>query len=366
MDISWIVRVALAKPATSMRGLAITCRDFFGEDSNTPCSRPTMSKIRDAFVEVVKDISASELAAAIRVLSAASSNIGQPRCFLTITMLHVQDEADMRLRSELPDNFDCKTPSRSRSSKVQNHIVTVHLPQGAKLTVPVELDALADKTSRTLATSFYAVVRNVSKIVLGAVGNTSAAWFFVHILVGDGIASNARAARLLWAMSTLAPPVDARMTYLLLVVVCATHIANLVAKDITIGYTAKLGIVNTAAARAAGEGVDASSMKNSLPACMAPACVRLYKYLCCQYYEEFLSQLKVHCATLEIIPPDGAGGESHPTVALLADLYTAHVVPGGLSKTLNMGFGVWKHKVPHYATEDYFSCPSAYKDRISA
>lgn len=51
----WIVRVALANPHASARALEACFRDICGVDHNV-VDRRTMGKIKDAFVEVVKEM----------------------------------------------------------------------------------------------------------------------------------------------------------------------------------------------------------------------------------------------------------------------------------------------------------------------
>ena len=91
----------------------------------------------------------------------------------------------------------------------------------------VSKSGLADKRAETIATSLDSVMRRACTAVGDAVPATLPVltlvmYFFVHILVGDGIYTNAKSARLLWAAALVAPS-HVRMRYLLLVVICASH-----------------------------------------------------------------------------------------------------------------------------------------------
>ena len=69
-----------------------------------------------------------------------------------------------------------------------------------------ELDGLADKRAETIATSVDGVLRSVAKIVGDPVQDAGARkWFFVHVLVGDGIYTNNKAARIVLAESQRVP-----------------------------------------------------------------------------------------------------------------------------------------------------------------
>lgn len=72
-------------------------------------------------------------------------------------LLHIHDEGSLRLRSSM--EAEPGLPVRSRSSKVQQHVAMLHLPGHQPIRWLVELDALADKTAATLATSLEGVLR---------------------------------------------------------------------------------------------------------------------------------------------------------------------------------------------------------------
>ena len=188
--------------------------------------------------------------------------------FAPIFILHVQDEADIRLRSKEGDNLP--GPNRSRTSKVQQHVVELVAVHGS-LDIPTEMEALGDKTAATLCINFERLVRHIAAGVLpstggGAQPQASVAkkpqadiWLF-HIIVGDGIATNEAAAKRLWACLQKRELGD-RVRYLLVVIICDMHQAGLTAKSTVAGRAA------TAAAR--GE----------LYKGISGVAVRLYKYL---------------------------------------------------------------------------------------
>ena len=206
----WLTRVILAAPNVSGRALADSFHVIVGSDRNTIC-RSEIGSIRSAFLEMWKSMvlaSARDcIAAQRRVPSIGGTRkpaIGGRAAFVSVFMTHVQDEADIRLLSSDP-NSRPGLPSRSRTSKVQMHVLTVSC-NGKSWVIPTELEALANKTAATLATSFErlllallaelvgepAIVGTTPAIGggLAAVGSARNEVFFVHIIIGDGIATN--------------------------------------------------------------------------------------------------------------------------------------------------------------------------------
>ena len=155
----------------------------------------------------------------------------------------------MRLRSFA--STDCTKAVRSRSTKVQQHACSVHLPGRVAHQVLTELDGLKDKTAFTIATSLERVVRDVASTVGSAFDGLDPllmgmVFLMVHILVGDGVPTNNKAAKILWATFLEQPP-HPRFEYLLICVICASHMANLCVKQAVIGHAAEEGAKNTAA-----------------------------------------------------------------------------------------------------------------------
>ena len=127
--------------------------------------------------------------------STAASGARALRPVFCVALLHVQDEARLRLRSAEPADT---APARSRSSKVRQHALWMHV---ASIAAPLltELDALADKTAATIATSLLATLRGVASSTASVLVEKRDArhtdLWFLHVLVGDGIGTNEAAAR---------------------------------------------------------------------------------------------------------------------------------------------------------------------------
>ena len=107
-----------------------------------------------------------------------------------LALVHLHDEASLRLRSRLGPRSSM--PSRSRSSKVQQHVVRVHSLMEPAMDCWTELEALADKTSATLAASIYGVLQKTAKAFGQSLtdSDTGAKIWLIHTLVGDGVATN--------------------------------------------------------------------------------------------------------------------------------------------------------------------------------
>ena len=107
-----------------------------------------------------------------------------------------------------------RSPSRGRSSKVQQNVIKLFV-DGRESVIPTEIDALADKTAATLATTFELILRALALSIFpaaidrqpqaprfdaGEQPQSPTPIWFTHVLVGDGIATNEAAAKLLLAM----------------------------------------------------------------------------------------------------------------------------------------------------------------------
>jgi hypothetical protein len=330
---AWIVKIFLTSPGQNARGLTKSFRDIIGVDKN-PVSRETINKIRGAWCEFYKKIVMK--LAADRVAHAVAAATSRRVAFAPVYFVHVQDEADIRLRSG--DGFVSDMPGRSRASKVQQHVVELGTNFGT-LEIPTEMEALGDKTAATLCTSFERLVRSFAADVFPAthvgakpqasvpakpqasvpakpqasvlakpqasvpakpqasvLGKPQADIWLFHILVGDGIATNDAAAKRLWACLQergLGP----RVRYFLLVIVCGTH---------QVGLTAKAAVTGRAAAAAA---------RGLLHEDIAGVTVRLFKYLINDYFEEFVFSINEWVfRDLEILMPDEAdiAGQASP------------------------------------------------------
>jgi hypothetical protein len=305
----WILRVFLAAPHSSGRALADSFRSVAGFDSNT-VSRTTIGKIKAAWVELYTSMVLNVGLRFVEVHVASCRREG--RSFAVLTLTHIQDEADIRLRSG--DARDGpKMPRRGRASKVQLHVVT--LATGFfRREIPTELEALGDKTAGTLATVLEGTMRGILRGVLPNKQSGPEIWV-VHMLIGDAVPTNGAAAKLMWA-SAKHIPIGERVRYFLLVVVCMVH---------QVGLSAKNGVVGVAASTAGG----------TLYKEITGVATRLFKYLLNDYYEEFVTNTKNWVERTLLNPGQhndaertllGRGQDVHR----LRALYTAHVVPDAM------------------------------------
>ena len=330
----WILRVLMAPPTSSGRAQEANYRMAAGVD-RTAISRMTVPRIRAAFLEMWNDMTH----AAVRRFVAAQYQAvprgpaaGGPRFprFLSVQMLHVQDEADMRMLT-VDASSRPGLPRRARTSKVQFHSLTLRC-RGREFLLPQELEALADKTARTLATSLLGVLRTWLPSLLVAVPaaaarKTTELWF-LHCLIGDGIPTNEAAAKILWAMGRKggeAKGTAIQVRYFLLLAHCGTHQSAL---------SAKFGVIGRAAAAAAESDGGGKAFED-----VTATAVRLFKYLTPQYYEDFKKSSDAwasHLAPVSGTAPDGppAAAVSGPAPdgmpaswADLRALYTPHVIP---------------------------------------
>ena len=207
MSPAFNAKVALSSLVTSPRGFAQTWSDLIGV-KDAGCSRTTISRIRDAFIGVVVPMVHGEVEAAIKRqvstnASPAASGAGRPHVF-SVALLHIQDEASLRLRSKTAADSAASAPVRSRGSKVQQNALWLHVGAPHMWPLLAELHPLHDKTARTIATSLASALQSAADIVREGCkdvpdGAGLDVWL-IHVLVGDGIASNEKAARILRAL----------------------------------------------------------------------------------------------------------------------------------------------------------------------
>ena len=211
----WLVRVLLTAPNVSGRAMSEAFHLAVGSDS-TMISRESIGNIRAAFLEMYKamifsaarDFIAVQRQAATGACGAATG--AHPK-FVGVHVTHVQDEADLRLlTSDAGSRPDL--PRRSRSSKVQCHVVLLQV-KGRVWELPTELEALGDKSAKTLATSFERLLltwipalvpppecsQRRPEVGPAMRNHRHPEVWLVHCLVGDGIPTNQAAAKLLWA-----------------------------------------------------------------------------------------------------------------------------------------------------------------------
>ena len=190
LGLMWHIRVAFAPPQLALRALSALCRDF-ATNSAPVISYEYVSRVRDAFAEIVKKLNRQQISESV------ASAPQEP-----LIILHVHDEAAMRLRSyqqEMPDVADAvfvqrgRPRARGRSSKVQHNVVQV-LHEGKPMDVYFELQAVRRKDAQTLARALRQVVEYVAAAALDQ-RDRGTRLRIVHLLTGDGVPTNMAAAR---------------------------------------------------------------------------------------------------------------------------------------------------------------------------
>ena len=321
------VRICLSSPVgSSGRGKAQSFQDVaaFGTADVKTVGRTTISRVRDAWVEMYKPMVYK--AAADRVAAATGAAKKAKAEFVPVFLLHVQDEADIRLRSS--GRLDSiAIPRRSRASKVQQNVVELGLVDGS-MEIPTEIEALGDKTAATLATCFENLVRLISARVLGQQPQAHPEVWLVHIIVGDGIATNESAAKSLWSL-VKQRPLGPGIRYLLCTLKCGTHQAGLAAKNAVAGR----------AAEAAG---------GTLHEHVCATCTRLYKYIICDYFDDLAFAAHEYVSRfLEVLPPSSADPAATGATAGMQALYTKRVIPDEMVALWNNGLCRLCHVVRH-------------------
>ena len=270
----WISRVIFARPCASGAAISQAFRDATGSDKGI-VSRITIGRIKDAWVEAYVKMVFAEVSSFVAAHMASASQAKQD--FAAIHLIHIQDEADLRLRSN--DARDGpRMPRRSRASKVQQHVVTI-VASHRRSEIPTEMEALGDKTAATLATVFEALLRRTIAAVTASASTTDLGshrrqprTWIVHYLVGDGINTNEAAAKLLWSC-VRQRPLGSMTVYFLIVVKCATHQSAL-------------------SARYAVEGTGAKIAGGTLYKEVTGTAVRMFKYIIHDYIEDFVARVR--------------------------------------------------------------------------
>ena len=275
----FLAKVALSHPSSAARSFACAWRDLVG-DGTFGVSRTSVGRIRDAFAEVCKDFCRVRVriatASACRSSVASSGPSSAP--LFCAAVLHIHDEALLRLRSSLDALLGL--PSRSRSSKVQQHMAVLHMSGQHPVRWLSELDTLADKTAGTLAHSVQRVLRPLGEALAAALEcppGSQRPWL-VHWLVGDGAPTNEAAAKIVLA-EVRRQPLPGGLLYFMVVVKCANHQANLAVSSIV-------------ALRAATVAADSAERSGEVRKSVCGAIVRLFKFLISDYEQEFLANLQ--------------------------------------------------------------------------
>ena len=346
----WILKVFLASPHASGRALADSFRLVAGFDSNAggATSRPSIAKIKAAWVEMfvpmVKASVRDNISAGLRTCAHTS------RPFLPVILVHVQDEADMRLRSGIEREGVVSLPRRGRASKVQVHVMRVVVGHHEQ-EVPLELEALADKGTNTLATSLEGVLRNTCRDILPTtIPLAGPEIWLVHLVIGDAIPTNDAAARVIWASITN-NPLGRGIKHFMLTVKCMTHQAGLAARSGVEGFSA-----STAGPKQGNDNVPG-------------AATRLFKYLINDYYEEFTTNVATYVATrLHVVSQDEADrtllGRGQD-VNNLREVYTDHVIPDEMQDLWNVGANDLVHRLASGSDADALASRPALVNRFA-
>ena len=348
-----LAKVALARPSAAVRSFAAAWQDIVDDDgSRFGCSRGSITAIRNAFAEVVIERSREDVQAAVRAVaaealdSAAAQRAGGhvARTVVCVPLLHIHDEASMRLRSR--GDPSSGGPARSRSSKVQLHFVRACPKAEQAVSVATELDALANKSARVLATSLLRVLTSAASDVAQGIPAASRgvadAWL-VHVLVGDGIATNFAAARIVLEQ-VRRRPLDG-LRYFVFALRCAAHQANLSIAAGVSGRAAATSASTTEAMCAGTADRDSADGPHAAHRQVCGAIVRCFKYLINDYHVEFTGSLLALVQRLHI----SAGRPDAATTRRwrgMEALYGSGVFPEGLLDVLNMGASRWEHRVP--------------------
>ena len=310
---AFVAHIALSAPSDSSRAFANAWSDAVGV-ATAACSRRSIGRVRDAFTYVVKDLYFSRLQEEARDAFAAAAALASPAasapaataievaasfappCFAAL--LHFHDEASLRLRSSADVGG---APSRVRSSKVTQHVVWADFGLGGvHHFLPTELHALENKKATVLAhcihnvlvsaashieTGFAAASAPADPVAAAPDSDSTKPWLF-HILVGDAIATNLAAAKILLPWTCRSLP---KFRYFLFVVKCASHQVNLVLSAAATGGPAACAALQADSVvrrpdAFAFRQVEARTLTSPLRN-LCGVTVRLYKYLVPLYYE---------------------------------------------------------------------------------
>ena len=321
----WFVRVCLSPPGVVPRTLAQWCRNF-SEQETRNISQSYVGDVLDGFVEVVKELNKADLSKLVAV-AACFANCAESK---PIYLKHVHDEASMRVKSYLHASgasASSQNPLRGRSSKVQNHVMNVHVGQTTK-EMFTELMALHRKCADTIAVSLISVAQDAVSVVLQGIREADGATKIarvIHIIVGDSINTNDAACRRV-AQYFLSKAAELGIRYSLVVILCASHLANLVVQIAICGQ----------------------AMSNPIDEhLLCGTCSRLFKYLIPDYLEEFTFNLRDRIARGFALVHNNADAELDRHAShLLQALYGESVLPGALLKLLNLNVRSLQHSCP--------------------
>ena len=201
----------------------------------------------------------------------------------------------------------------------------------------------------------------MAKIVGDAVQDSGARkWFLVHVLVGDGIYTNNKAARIVLAESQRVPAHPA-LCYLLILVVCANHQANLALASAVQGK-----IANTVFRSVVTMQENAGEKPKGPHRQVCGVAVRMAKYLINDYYSEFLANVRDWGSRLRIVPPAAARPQEAGKVDKLYELYGERVLPKAVLAVLSNGCGVLEHCLTADTSAEHDRDPDEYKRGLIA
>ncbi len=328
LQLIWFARAGLSNPATPVQRM----EEFMAEFSRVEekqISHTYVARVRDCFAELIKHLNRQCLANLVKETRAKS-----PNCSSHVVIGHIHDEASMRVRSFLPGALaSARNPlrlCRSRSSKVQNNVVTVS-GGGSSLEWFCELQPLARKDAPTIATAIILCISEIidsvsvtasSEVGTGAVAVTTSSEAgkarLVHCVTGDAVNTNESALRRVLYYFRQAE--YSTVEYFLLGWKCSSHQANLV----------------VAAAICGEQGVRQPERNNRL----CKACSQLFRHLMVDYCEEFGSSLRQHVIDKLRLR---VASENDPSFAeergRLRALYGAGVLPVEIDQVLNGKLG---------------------------
>eukprot|EP00959_Pyramimonas_sp_CCMP1952_P001988 40833-Pyramimonas_sp.AAC.1 len=142
-----------------------------------------------------------------------------------VALVHVQDEAAMKVKSFIPSSPNL---SLGRYSKINNHVLRASFPRKADalvrdaLPVFTELHALAQKNAATIAESIIRAAGAAIDAMLR--GRPGVVLKIVHIIVGDAVPTNEAACKRVLHHFRQVPGLQ----YSMILVQCSSHQANLV------------------------------------------------------------------------------------------------------------------------------------------
>ena len=306
----WYVRCMLADPMQSVQSLASLCTQFSVEESKA-IAASSISRVRDAFVEIVK-----------RLVSQRIHKAAQKTAESHFIVVHVHDGADMRVRATLESGIstaDCQlsprlVPNRQRYAKIENHYLEFVLER-KKYPFYAELAPLTKKDAPTLATSVIQVFNSVLEAALPLERpSNQQPRIVLHIVVGDGILTNRALLRRVLAHYKRASPWRRAMKYRVVQVPCGAHKANLVCCTAICGHPCS------------------QPGQHSL----AATSTRLFKYLIPFYSDDFGANLRKHVVDNLRVRNHGVLPFDERLDAGMRRLYGPGVFPDSLCNALNV------------------------------